>query len=34
MGAHKGTTPNLRAEILPCPVPFLDEERHLVIIRG
>jgi 16S rRNA (guanine527-N7)-methyltransferase len=20
-------------EILPCPVPFLDEERHLVVIR-
>jgi 16S rRNA (guanine527-N7)-methyltransferase len=21
-------------EALPCPVPFLDEERHLVVIRG
>jgi 16S rRNA (guanine527-N7)-methyltransferase len=20
-------------EALPCPVPFLDEERHLVVIR-
>jgi 16S rRNA (guanine527-N7)-methyltransferase len=24
----------IRAEILPCPVPFLEEERHIVIIRG
>ena len=21
-------------EIIPCPVPFLDEERHLLVIRG
>jgi 16S rRNA (guanine527-N7)-methyltransferase len=21
------------AEIIPCPVPFLDEERHLVVIK-
>ena len=21
-------------EIFPCPVPFLDEERHLVVIKG
>jgi 16S rRNA (guanine527-N7)-methyltransferase len=21
-------------EILPCPVPFLEEERHLVVIRN
>jgi 16S rRNA (guanine527-N7)-methyltransferase len=21
-------------EIIPCPVPFLDEERHLLIIRN
>jgi len=21
-------------EILPCPVPFLDEERHLVLIKS
>jgi 16S rRNA (guanine527-N7)-methyltransferase len=24
---------NLSWEVLPCPVPFLDEERHLVVIR-
>jgi 16S rRNA (guanine527-N7)-methyltransferase len=21
-------------EAIPCPVPFLDEERHLLVIRG
>jgi 16S rRNA (guanine527-N7)-methyltransferase len=24
---------NLHWEILPCPVPFLEEERHLVVVR-
>jgi 16S rRNA (guanine527-N7)-methyltransferase len=25
--------PPINAEILPCPVPFLEEERHIVILR-
>jgi len=24
----------IRWELIPCPVPFLDEERHLLIIRN
>jgi 16S rRNA (guanine527-N7)-methyltransferase len=31
MGAVEKTTGGWEA--LPCPVPFLDEERHLVLIR-
>jgi 16S rRNA (guanine527-N7)-methyltransferase len=45
LGAYKGRRDKIEAELgavetftggweaLPCPVPFLDEERHLVVIR-
>jgi len=26
--------PQLKWEALPCPVPFLDEQRHLLVISG
>jgi 16S rRNA (guanine527-N7)-methyltransferase len=29
----RGVSPELKSEIIPIKVPFLDEERHLVLIR-
>jgi 16S rRNA (guanine527-N7)-methyltransferase len=44
IAAYKGRLETIRAELagdwagpwdsLPCPVPGLDEERHLVVLRG
>jgi 16S rRNA (guanine527-N7)-methyltransferase len=36
MSALEGAVPHIAGhwECLPCPVPFLDEERHLVVISG
>jgi 16S rRNA (guanine527-N7)-methyltransferase len=30
---EQSALPDPRWELLPCPVPFLDEERHLVVVR-
>ena len=35
MAALEGALPNLTGswELLPCPVPFLNEQRHLVVVH-